>query len=110
MLIVDAQVHIWSQGTPSGQHRQVSSYTAEDCLKEMGEGGVAAAVLHPPRWDPNDIEVRPRQPANTLMGLRSWGTSRKTTGEPVVDQGPEEHGRAWSVCAFSFCSRTSKTG
>ena len=57
MLIVDAQVHIWSQGTPSGQHRQVSSYTAEDCLKEMGKGGVAAAVLHPPRWDPNDIEV-----------------------------------------------------
>jgi predicted TIM-barrel fold metal-dependent hydrolase len=57
MLIVDAQVHIWSQGTPSGQHRQISSYTAEDCLKETGEGGVAAAVLHPPRWDPNDIEV-----------------------------------------------------
>jgi len=56
MLIVDAQVHIWSQGTPSGQHRQISSYTAEDCLKEMGEGGVAAAVLHPPRWDPNDVE------------------------------------------------------
>ena len=57
MLIVDAQVHIWSQGTPSGQHRQISSYTAEDCLKEMGEGGVDAAVLHPPGWDPNDIEI-----------------------------------------------------
>jgi len=31
------------------------------------------------------------------MGLRSWGTSRKTAGEPVVDQWPEEpaeHGRA----------------
>jgi predicted TIM-barrel fold metal-dependent hydrolase len=57
MLIVDAQVHIWSQGTPSGQHRQILSYPAEECLKEMGEGGVDAAVLHPPRWDPNDIEV-----------------------------------------------------
>jgi predicted TIM-barrel fold metal-dependent hydrolase len=45
MLIVDAQVHIWSQGTPSGQHRQISSYSAEDCLKEMDEGGVDAAVL-----------------------------------------------------------------
>jgi len=39
MLIVDAQVHIWSQGTPSGQHRQISSYSAEDSLKEMQEGG-----------------------------------------------------------------------
>ena len=56
MLIVDAQVYIRSQGTPCGEHRRISSYTAEDCLKEMGEGGVAA-VLHPPRWDPNDIEV-----------------------------------------------------
>jgi len=35
MLIVDAQVHIWSQGTPSGQHRQISRYGAEDCIKEM---------------------------------------------------------------------------
>ena len=57
MLIVDAQVHIWSQGTPSGLHRQISSYTAEDCLKEMGEGRLVAAALRPPRWDPNDIEV-----------------------------------------------------
>src|SRR6516162_10042031 len=57
MLIVDAQVHIWSQGTPSGQHRQISRYSAEDCLKEMGEGGVDAAVLHPPGWDPKDVEV-----------------------------------------------------
>jgi predicted TIM-barrel fold metal-dependent hydrolase len=57
MLIVDAQVHIWSQGMPSGQHRQISSYSAEDCLKEMDEGGVEAAVLYPPGWDPNDLEV-----------------------------------------------------
>ena len=57
MLIVDAQVHIWSQGTPSGQHRQISSYRAEDCLKEMDQAGVDAAVLHPPGWDPNDTEV-----------------------------------------------------
>ena len=29
----------------------------EDCLKEMEEGGVDAAVLYPPGWDANDIEV-----------------------------------------------------
>ncbi len=47
-LIVDAQVHIWSQGTRSGQYRQISSYSAEVRLKEMDEGGVDAALLHPP--------------------------------------------------------------
>jgi hypothetical protein len=30
MLIVDAQVHIWSAGPPTNpSHRQVTSYTAE---------------------------------------------------------------------------------
>ena len=57
MLIVDAQVHIWSQGTPSGQHRQISKYSAEDCFKEMDAAGVNAVVLHPPGWDPNGVEV-----------------------------------------------------
>ena len=57
MLIVDAQVHIWSEGTPSGQHRQVSSFSAEDCLKEMDAAGVDAVVLHPPGWDSNGVAV-----------------------------------------------------
>src|SRR2546421_4909864 len=57
MLIVDAQVHIWSSGTPSGQHRQVSSYSAEDCIAEMDAAGVDAVVLHPPGWDVNGVEV-----------------------------------------------------
>jgi predicted TIM-barrel fold metal-dependent hydrolase len=54
MKIVDAQVHLWLTGTPSGHHRQVSSYTAEELLAEMDEAGVDAALLHPPHsWDPN---------------------------------------------------------
>src|SRR5580765_777265 len=57
MLIVDAQVHIWSSGTPSGQHRQVSSFSAEECLREMDAAGVDAVVLHPPGWDTNGVEV-----------------------------------------------------
>ena len=51
MLIVDAQVHIWGSGKPSGHHRQTSIYTAEELLAEMKEAGVDAAVLHPPSWD-----------------------------------------------------------
>ena len=54
MEIVDAQVHIWSSGTPSPQHRQVSRYTAEELLSEMTAAGVDAAVIHPPmNWDPD---------------------------------------------------------
>ncbi len=58
MKIVDAQIHIWSQGIPTNAaHRQVSHYTAEECLTEMDEGGVDAALIHPPGWDPHCIEV-----------------------------------------------------
>ena len=39
MLIVDAQVHVWGAGTPLAHHRQISSYSADDLLQEMDEGG-----------------------------------------------------------------------
>jgi len=54
MLIVDAQIHIWTNNKPTNQnHRQVADFTAGDVLREMDEGGVDAAVIHPPGWDPN---------------------------------------------------------
>ena len=57
MRIVDAQVHLWSSGTPSGHHRQVPAFTAEELLAEMGAAGVDAAVIHPPiSWDPQANE------------------------------------------------------
>ena len=58
MLIVDAQVHIWTGNLPANPaHRQVSSFTAAELLKEMDEAGIAAAVIHPPGWDPNASEL-----------------------------------------------------
>ena len=58
MLIVDAQVHIWERSLPTNRaHRQISRYSKDDLLKEMDEGGVVAAVIHPPGWDPNANEV-----------------------------------------------------
>jgi predicted TIM-barrel fold metal-dependent hydrolase len=55
MKIIDAQVHIWSQTMvpPSGLHRKLEKFAAEDVLKEMDEAGVDAALIHPPSWDPN---------------------------------------------------------
>ena len=58
MLIVDAQVHIWSAGPPTNpSHRQVNSYTAEECIRDMDAAGVNAVLLHPPGWDPNSGKI-----------------------------------------------------
>ena len=53
MRIIDAQIHIWSSGTPSQDHRAVPVVTAEEMLAGMDAAGVAAAIIHPPGWDPN---------------------------------------------------------
>jgi predicted TIM-barrel fold metal-dependent hydrolase len=55
--IIDAQVHIWGSGRPSGHHRQTSVYTAKELIAEMDEAGVDGAVLHPPSWDPGSNEM-----------------------------------------------------
>ncbi len=58
MLIVDAQVHIWGTGLPTNPaHRQITAFSRDDLLQEMDEAGVAAAVIHPPGWDPNSGQL-----------------------------------------------------
>jgi predicted TIM-barrel fold metal-dependent hydrolase len=54
MLIVDAQAHIWTAGTPSPHHTtgRPAPFTANDLLAEMNGAGVDAALLAPPGWDP----------------------------------------------------------
>jgi predicted TIM-barrel fold metal-dependent hydrolase len=54
MKIIDAQVHLWRSGTPSGHHRQVPKFDVAELLSEMDVAGVDAAVIHPPvSWDPD---------------------------------------------------------
>ena len=51
MLIVDSQVHAWSNGESTGHHRR--SPITRDVLKaEMARAGVDRVVLVPPLWDP----------------------------------------------------------
>jgi predicted TIM-barrel fold metal-dependent hydrolase len=58
MPIVDAQIHTWGTGLPSNpSHWQVTHFTPEEAIKLMDEGGVDAAVIHPPGWDPNSTEM-----------------------------------------------------
>ena len=58
MQIVDAQIHTWGSGLPSNQsHIQVTSFTPAEAIRLMDEGGVDAAVIHPPGWDPKSTEM-----------------------------------------------------
>jgi predicted TIM-barrel fold metal-dependent hydrolase len=52
MLIVDSQIHIWENAKMPGQHRQIPTYSKDDALAEMREGGVDAALIHPPSTMP----------------------------------------------------------
>jgi predicted TIM-barrel fold metal-dependent hydrolase len=76
MKIIDAQVHIWSKTVvpPSGAHRKVAAFTAEELLREMDQAGVDAALIHPPSsWDPDSnalaIEAAQKYPDRfAIMG------------------------------------------
>src|SRR3989441_10228735 len=72
MPIVDAQIHIWTGHKPTNvNHRQVENFTAADVLKEMDEGGVSAALIHPPGWDPNSnalaVEAATQHPSRLAI-------------------------------------------
>ncbi len=58
MQIVDAQIHLWGTGLPSNlSHRQVTHFTPAEAIALMDDGGVDAAVIHPPGWDPNSTDM-----------------------------------------------------
>ena len=96
MQIVDAQIHVWGTGLPSNMaHWQVTSFTAAEAIALMDEGGVDAAVIHPPSWDPGATRmamdavttypgrfaiigaVDLGQPAASLAAMERW---REQTG------------------------------
>ena len=86
MLVVDAQVHIWGSGTPSGLHRPVPVFTAEELLAEMDAAEVDAAVIHPPvSWDPDSNDL-------AVDAARRWPERFAVLGQVPLDR-PEE-GRA----------------
>jgi predicted TIM-barrel fold metal-dependent hydrolase len=56
MLIVDAQVHLWSKGVTLPPHR-ATPYLAEEAIGDMDAAGIDRALLHPPSWDPESGEL-----------------------------------------------------
>jgi predicted TIM-barrel fold metal-dependent hydrolase len=58
MPIVDAQIHTWGTGLPSNlSHWQVSHFTPREAIGLMDEGGIDAAVIHPPGWDSGSTDM-----------------------------------------------------
>ena len=56
--IIDAQVHLWSQGLPSNpSHWQITSFLPAEAIAMMDEAGVDGAVIHPPGWDPDSTAI-----------------------------------------------------
>lgn len=51
MLIVDSQVHAWSNGESTGHHRR-SPITKDVLNAEMARAAIDRVVLVPPLWDP----------------------------------------------------------
>jgi L-fuconolactonase len=51
MSVIDAQVHVWSQGDPGDHHRQ-TPITVEVLRQQMAQAGVDRVLLVPPLWDP----------------------------------------------------------
>jgi predicted TIM-barrel fold metal-dependent hydrolase len=94
MLIVDAQIHIWKGHKPTNaNHRQIPDYTADDVLKEMDGGGVTAAVIHPPGWDPNSNALAVEAAPAPESALDPGQLPARQAGEPLGDRRPEEPAR-----------------
>lgn len=56
MAVIDAQVHLWRNGT-ARPPRMPHPHLVEDALRGMDEAGVDGAMLHPPTsWDPQSNE------------------------------------------------------
>src|SRR5437667_1643710 len=86
MQIVDAQIHLWGTGLPSNlAHRQVTAFTPEEAIALMDEGGVDAAVIHPPGWDPGSTDM-------AFQAVRDYPGRFAIMGAVPLDQ-PESRAR-----------------
>ena len=80
MQIVDAQIHLWQTGLPNNlAHRQVPALTATEAIGLMDQGGVDAAVIHPPSWDPGSTEL-------AMAAVRNYPGRFAVMGSLPLDQ------------------------
>lgn len=102
MHIVDAQVHIWTSGTPVHIHRQVSAYTKDELLKDMDDAGVNAALLHPPSWDirANEVAIEAAQKTPHRLAALGFFDVSVPENRSLIDRWKEQPGMLGLRFAF----------
>ena len=58
MLIIVSLFLLRGKVLPTNRsHRQITSFTVDDLLKEMDTSGIDGAVIHPPGWDSDSSTI-----------------------------------------------------
>jgi predicted TIM-barrel fold metal-dependent hydrolase len=87
--IIDAQVHLWSQGLPSNaSHWQITSFLPHEAIAMMDEAGVDGAIIHPPGWDPDSTEI-------ALKAVRDYPGRFAVMGSLPLEPDSAERIAAW---------------
>jgi predicted TIM-barrel fold metal-dependent hydrolase len=73
MMIADAQIHLWTKGTPSAHHRQ-TPFLKDEALAMMDAAGVDRAIVHPVMWDPdsNELAVEAARAHPDRFAIMGW--------------------------------------
>ena len=102
MLIADAQVHIWTSGTPVNIHRQVSHYTKDELLKDKDEAGVDRVLLHPPSWDvrANEVAIEAAKAHPERLAILGFFDVSRRENRSLVDHWNEQPGMLGLRFAF----------
>ena len=102
MLIVDAQVHIWTSGTPVHIHRQTSSYTKDELLRDMDAAGVTGCLLHPPSWDviANEVSLEAAKQYPDRLAILGFFDVARVENRALIDTWKKQPGMRGLRFAF----------
>jgi predicted TIM-barrel fold metal-dependent hydrolase len=102
MLIADAQVHIWTSGTPVHIHCQVSHYTKDELLKDMNEAAIDRVLLHPPSWDvrANEVAIEAAQAHPERLAILGFFDVSRRENRSLIDHWKEQPGMLGLRFAF----------
>ena len=102
MLIADAQVHIWTSGTPVHIHRQVSHYTKDELLRDMDTADVNRVLLHPPSWDPiaNEVAIEAAKQHPDRLAILGFFDVSKAENRKLVSTWKDQSGMLGLRFAF----------
>jgi predicted TIM-barrel fold metal-dependent hydrolase len=102
MLIVDSQVHIWENAKLGTHHRQVSTYTKDELLTEMGAAGVDAALICPPASleSVNELALEAAHQHPDRLAVMGWFEIDKPESRERIKtwkQRPHMYGLRWAL-------------